>query len=158
MIKKSCLNDLRQLFYLLRNMSEKRKVDLEIVVLELGTIHLVVSAAVKEMEPLWWILDTGAAKSVIDKSLAEKCILEERDGVLATGLGKEMVETRSGMLAGFRIGEYNFDPLEVAIVDLQHVNEEYARYSDKSIAGLLGSDFFFREKAVIDFANKIMTL
>ena len=131
---------------------------MEVVLLEEGTIHLLVQAAIGEIENLWWVVDTGASKSVVDREVAVHFVEEESAGVMATGLGKEMVETSSGIISDFRLGGIRFDALTVAIVDLHHINEEYSRYSDKRIAGLLGSDFFFREKALIDYADRTISL
>jgi len=146
------------LFCLLRTMRERQKIALEIVWLEEGTIHLLVPFLHQELENLWWVVDTGASKSVIDKTLSLRLIEEESEGSMATGLGQEMVETSVGTIREFRLGEDCFEPLQVAIVDLSHINEEYAKYSDKKIAGLLGSDFFYREKAVIDYEQRIISL
>ena len=131
---------------------------MEVVLLEEGTIHLLVQAAIGEMENLWWVVDTGASKSVVDREVAVHFVEEESAGVMATGLGKEMVETSSGIINDLRLGGISFDALTVAIVDLHHINEEYSKYSDKRIAGLLGSDFFFREKALIDYADRTISL
>jgi len=131
---------------------------MEVVLLEEGTIHLLVQAAIGEIANLWWVVDTGASKSVVDREVAIHLVEEESAGVMATGLGKEMVETSSGIISDFRLGGISFDALTVAIVDLHHINEEYSKYSDKRIAGLLGSDFFFREKALIDYADRTISL
>lgn len=149
---------MRRLFYLLRNMRKKQKIGLEIVVLEQGTIHLLVESVINGVENHWWVVDTGASKSVIDKSLAAKFITGEYAGAMATGLGQEMLETSAGFMNDFRLGDLCFDPLEVAIVDLHHINEEYSKYSDKRISGLLGGDFFMREKAVIDYEERTISL
>ncbi len=139
-------------------MRERQKIALEIVWLEEGTIHLLVPFLHQEMENLWWVVDTGASKSVIDKTLSLRLIEEESEGSMATGLGQEMVETSVGTIRELRLGEGSFEPLQVAIVDLSHINEEYAKYSTKKIAGLLGSDFFYREKAVIDYEHRMLSL
>ncbi len=131
---------------------------MEVVLLEEGTIHLLVQAAIGDIANLWWVVDTGASKSVVDREVAIHLVEEESAGVMATGLGKEMVETSSGIISDFRLGGISFDALTVAIVDLHHINEEYSKYSDKRIAGLLGSDFFFREKALIDYADRTISL
>ncbi len=131
---------------------------MEVVELEEGTIHLLVPAEIHGLENLWWVVDTGASKSVIDRAVASSFVGEESEGSMATGLGKEMVETATGLINNLRVGRILFDPLSVAIVDLHHINEEYSKYSDKRIAGLLGSDFFYREKAVIDYADCTISL
>ena len=136
----------------------KRKIQLEMVELEEGSLHLLVDAGVPAHENCWWVVDTGASKSVIDKAVAPDLVGEESAGSKATGLGKELVETSMGRIDQFILGGYLFEALQVAIVDLHHINEEYARYSDKKIIGLLGSDFFYREKAMIDYAKRTIFL
>jgi hypothetical protein len=139
-------------------MEKKREIPMVIAELEEETLHLLVAAAIEGLENYWWVVDTGASKSVVDRAVANYFVGEESAGSMATGLGKEMVETTTGWIRNFSLGGYSFEALRVAIVDLHHINEEYARYSDKRIAGLLGSDFFSREKVVIDFEKQIMIL
>ena len=129
-----------------------------VVELEEETIHLLVQAETEGLANHWWVVDTGASKSVVDKAVAPHFVGEESVGSMATGLGKEMVETSTGMIGNFRLAGISFDPLVVAIVDLHHINEEYTKYSDKIIVGLLGSDFFYREKAVIDYKKRVILL
>ena len=131
---------------------------MEVVFLEEDTIHLLVEAVAEGMENYWWVVDTGASKSVVDKAMAASFVGDMEVGSLATGLGKEMVETSTGCIGHLVLGGFRFEPLQVAIVDLHHINEEYARYSDKRIAGLLGSDFFLREKAWIDYEARTLSL
>ena len=126
--------------------------------MEEGTIHLLVEAVALDVENLWWVVDTGASKSVVDRALASSFVGDQVVGSPATGLGKEMVETSTGFISNLILGGFSFDTLQVAIVDLHHINEEYAKYSDKRIAGLLGSDFFFREKALVDYEARILSL
>jgi hypothetical protein len=70
---------------------------------------------------------------------------------MATGLGKEVVETSSGTIAEFKIGGINFGSLKVALVNFQHINDEYAKFSDKKIVGLIGCDFLYTHKAILNF-------
>ena len=139
-------------------MRKTKKIPIVVVELEEETIHLLVEAMIDGLENHWWVVDTGASKSVVDRTVAEYFVGEESVGLMATGLGKEMVETSTGWISNFSLGGFSFEPLHVAIVDLHHINEEYAKYSDKRIAGLLGSDFFFREKAIIDYQERIIVL
>lgn len=131
---------------------------MEVVLLEEGTLHVLVPANANGLENFWWVVDTGASKSVVDRAVAEYFVEEESAGALATGLGQEMVETTVANLKELQLGGINFEPLHVAVVDLHHINDEYSKYSDKKIAGLLGSDFFFREKALIDYGSRMILL
>ena len=131
---------------------------MEVVFLEEGTIHLLVPFIHSGIENYWWVVDTGASKSVVDRGLADQVVHHESEGAMATGLGQEMVVTSTGTITGFRLAENGFEDLPVAIVDLRHITEEYSKYSDKKIAGLLGSDFFYRERAVIDYENFVILI
>jgi hypothetical protein len=139
-------------------MKNKRQIPMEVVELEEDTIHLLVKAERGGLENHWWVVDSGASKSVIDRAVAAIFVGEESEGSMATGLGKEMVETSMGVISDFRLGGIDFGSLKVAIVDLHHINDEYSKYSDKRIAGLLGSDFFYREKAMIDYHHRTILI
>jgi hypothetical protein len=137
-------------------MNHEMDIPMVVVELEEETIHMLVRAEFPGLENHWWVVDTGASKSVMDKEVAARFAGDESVGLMATGLGKEMVETSAGLTGTLELGGFRFDPLRVAVVDLHHINEEYARFTDKRIAGLLGSDFFYRENAVIDYAARII--
>ena len=77
---------------------------------------------------------------------------------MATGLGKKVVETRSGIIAEFKIGGIFMGPLRVALVDFGHINNEYAKFSDKKIVGLIGCDFLYSHRAILDFKHKMIKL
>lgn len=123
----------------------------EIVELEAKTYHLLVKADFGGLEEHWWVIDSGASKSVFDVSLTSYYITNGDDSVMATGLGKEVVETSSGTILEFKIGGFNFGPIKVALVEFRHINEEYAKFSDKKIVGLIGCDFLYSRKAILNF-------
>ena len=128
-----------------------QEISFEIVELEAHTYHPLVKAEFPGLEDHWWVIDTGASKSVFDVLLSDYCISDEGDSVMATGLGKEVVETNSGSITELKIGGFNFGPLKVALVDFDHINNEYAKFSDKKIVGLIGCDFLYTRKAILDF-------
>ena len=130
----------------------------EIVELEEKTYHPLIKAEFPGLEDHWWIIDTGASKSVFDGTLRNYYTVVEEDSVMATGLGKEMVETNSGTIVEFTLGGFNFGPLEVALVDFLHINVEYAKFSEKKIIGLIGSDFLYAHKTILDFNQKKILL
>jgi len=132
--------------------------NLEIVELESGTYHPLVKAEFEGLGEHWWVIDSGASKSVFDVSLTNHYIAGSDDSVMATGLGKEVVETNSGTIAELIIGGVNFGPLKVALVDFNHINNEYAKFSDKKIVGLIGCDFLFSRKAILDFEQQKLLL
>lgn len=135
-----------------------REISFEVVELEPKTYHPLIKAEFGELESHWWVVDTGASKSVFDQSLTGYYIAEADDTVMATGLGKEVVETNSGTIAEFKLGGYNFGLLHVALVDFLHINNEYAKFSDKKIVGLIGCDFLYSRNAILDFEQTRITL
>ena len=130
----------------------------EIIELEAKTYHPLIKAEFTGLEEYWWVIDTGASKSVFDSSLTEHYLTNEDESVMATGLGKEVVETNSGTIAELKLGGLNFGPLKVALVDFEHINNEYAKFSDKKIAGLIGCDFLYSRNAILDFEQAKITL
>jgi hypothetical protein len=135
-----------------------QEISFEIVELEAKTYHPLVRAEFVGLEDHWWVIDSGASKSVFDVTLTGHYASDENDSVMATGLGKEVVETSSGTIADLIIGGFNFGPLNVALVNFQHINDEYAKFSDKKIVGLIGCDFLCSRQAIIDFEQKKLKL
>ena len=134
------------------------EIGIEIVELEEKTYHPLVIAEFNGITGFWWVIDTGASKSVFDESLNEFYTLDNDDHVMATGLGKEMVETNSGKINSFVLGGTDFGVLQVALINFGHINTEYAKFSDKQIVGLLGSDFLYSHNAILDYGGKKLSL
>jgi len=130
----------------------------EIIELEDNTFHPLVKAEFPGLDEYWWVIDSGASKSVFDVTLTDYYISDREDSVMATGLGKEVVETISGIIPEFTIGGFNFGSLNVALVDFHHINDEYAKFSAKKIVGLIGCDFLYSHNALLDFEQTKMVL
>lgn len=133
-------------------------IPIELCELEAGTYHPLVQARFEDEYVGWWVIDSGASKSVFDKSLDLHYQPDEHPVKQATGLGKDLVETASGEISELWLGQFDFGSLTIALIDLTHINQEYARFSDKQIVGLLGSDFLIRYKAVIDYGQQQLIL
>jgi len=136
----------------------KKRLIIEVVELEEKTYHPLIKAEFEGLENHWWVIDTGASKSVFDGSLSGYYITDNEESVMATGLGKEVVETNSGIIGELFLGGTSFGPLKVALVDFLHINHEYSKFSDRKIAGLIGSDFLYARRALIDFDQTIFSL
>ena len=135
-----------------------QQISFDIVELEENTYHPLIKAEFNGLDEHWWVIDSGASKSVFDVSLIDYYEVDENDSVMATGLGKEVVETRSGTIAELKIGEFSFGLLKVALVDFRHINDEYAKFSDRKIVGLIGCDFLYSHNAIIDFNKSMIKL
>lgn len=130
----------------------------EIVELESGTFHPLVKAEFNNLNNYWWVIDTGASKCVFDKRMTEYYIPEKAVLTPATGIGKEAVETALGTIDNFFLDNENMGPRKMALLDFSHINEEYAKFTDKRIIGLIGSDFLVDHHAKLDFKSKALAL
>jgi hypothetical protein len=128
-----------------------KEIKFTVIELEPNTFHPLVKADFKGLKNYWWVIDSGASKSVMEITLMDHYLREETEAVMATGLGKEEVSTSSGIVGDLKLDGFSFGPLKVALVDFQHINTEYSKFSEKKIIGLIGCDFLYEHKAVIDF-------
>jgi hypothetical protein len=135
-----------------------KEIKFTVIELESETFHLLLKADFEGLDNYWWVIDSGASKSVMEISLVDYYLPEEIDAVMATGLGKEIVSTASGIIEDLKLEGFSYGPLRVALVDFQHINAEYAKFSDKKIIGLIGCDFLYKHKAVIDFGQNTVSL
>lgn len=140
---------------------QKITLPIEIVELEEGNFHVMIKAQFSDSMPGKWVIDTGASRSVFDNSLEKyfKTIENDpRDEVLSAGIGIGTLESRTGIIRNIQFGDLKIKKLRVALIDLSHINDLYAKYNSAKICGLIGSDFLNKYKAVIDYANKKLIL
>jgi hypothetical protein len=135
-----------------------KEIKFTVIELESNTFHPLLKAEFDGLDDYWWVIDSGASKSVMEIGLAQHYIPQEIESVMATGLGKEVVSTESGIIRDLILDGISFGPLPVALVDFQHINTEYSKFSDKKIIGLIGCDFLHKHKAVIDFGLSKITI
>jgi hypothetical protein len=133
-----------------------KKINFSIIELEKDTFHPLIKADFDLPEEYWWVIDSGASKSVMDINFSSCYASENIDPVMATGIGKEIVSTASGIIPSFSLGGIEFGPLKIALVDFKHINEEYSKFSNKKIIGLVGCDFLFTHEAILDFKQKTL--
>jgi len=135
-----------------------KEIKFTVIELESNTFHPLLKAEFDGLDDYWWVIDSGASKSVMEIGLAQHYIPEEIETVMATGLGKEVVSTESGIIWDLILDGVSFGPLPVALIDFQHINTEYSKFSDKKIIGLIGCDFLQKHKAIIDFGQSTITV
>jgi len=108
-----------------------------------------------------FLLDTGASRTVIDKGFvlkkfgAKKVKTIQRE---TSGLHSVVNETSLITINTMKIGVHDIKEHLFAAVDLSHVNNTYKKVNKPRIHGILGSDILLIFGAVIDYANKKMTL
>lgn len=133
---------------------------LEMVELEEQNYHLMLKSCLADGTEAWWIVDTGASKTVFDLNQENYFQLVEphsKQEYQSAGINEGMVATKVGNISKIRFGSLKIKNLKVALIDLKHVNEIYHRYHDKRVAGLLGSDILVNYGCRIDYLNKSIT-
>lgn len=107
------------------------------------------------------IIDTGASRSIINKSALEDLGIEQEDLSVdmqdAKGIGKEVLESALVTLKTFDIEGVALNDLEVGVIDIDHINEAYQEMNIQPISGVLGNDFLKDKKAVIDFEKETLS-
>lgn len=136
------------------------KIPIEIIELELNNYHLLISSIFANGSKINWVIDTGASKSVFDANLAQHIaqIKNETEDLHSASINEEPLSSSIAYLKSFSFGKLKVDGMKVALIDMSHINELYAKVTDIKIGGLLGSDFLLQQKAVINYKQKILVL
>jgi len=135
------------------------EIPLQIIELERDNYHILIEGNFEDGTPSCWIIDTGASKTVLDKNLSSHYELMDSDDMedyQSAGINQGMMETSVGKLTFLRFGDLKITGQKVALIDLDHVNDIYGKYTSYRIAGLLGGDILMQHQCKIDYANKII--
>lgn len=131
------------------------KIKIPIQLIDLGNcnIHPVVHSYSEDGEELTWIIDTGASKSVFDQNKQHLIASTENaeEELHPVSIDAQPLATRPGILHPIYFGKLKIEKMEVALLDLNHINKLYAEACNMLINGLLGSDFLKTYRAAIDF-------
>lgn len=108
------------------------------------------------------VLDTGASKTVFDKSMVEKLLDEdtslEHSEYLSTGLGTNSMESFTLMLPTLEIGDWKIKNTRIAVLDLSTINYAYEQMKIAPVIGVLGGDILMDYGGVIDYAKMTLKL
>jgi hypothetical protein len=136
-------------------------IPLNLVEIEAGNYHLTVDSRFDNGTEGIWIIDTGASKTVFDQSLTalyHKIENDEENLIQSAGIGASKLETTLGNLLPFYMADFRAGSMQVALLDLSHINKLYFHATEKEICGLIGGDFLLQHTAVIDYGNHTMIL
>ena len=102
------------------------------------------------------ILDTAAGASVLDRACIKKLeIQEELSEENAAGLGTAEHEMGLIDVVKFKLAGQLYESTQFVSLDLDHVQ---AAGGGNSIHGLLGSPFFRKYQAILDFGTNTLTI
>jgi hypothetical protein len=136
------------------------KIPIQIVELEEDNYHLIISSGFPDGTKGNWVIDTGASKSVFDKTLDEyySVLDDELDEIHTAGIGEEPLKTSMALLKSVQIGKLKIEGMKVALLDLSHINELYSKATNLKISGLIGGDFLVKYKASINYKKQVLIL
>ncbi|MBN2348453.1 MAG: clan AA aspartic protease [Bacteroidales bacterium] len=135
------------------------KIPIQVITLEEGSYHIFVRVHINGREANF-IVDTGASKTVVDWNISDLEFYDNKpsEKLHAAAVDNGQLKTRNAKLSSLQIGNIFIRDLEVAAIDLSHINKLYSDYSDAKISGLLGSDFLYKHKVIINFGNSTITI
>jgi len=117
--------------------------------LDIDGVHLFLQGYVDDSPPLWFMVDTGASMTCIDRTTATELGLELTGQVLGDGVGEEKVEVSFVRNISIRISDVELPKQTAAAVDLAGLETGFGR----EVHGILGYDFFSLFVVEIDYLN-----
>jgi len=133
------------------------EIPLLLIELERENYHILIQGHFEDETPAYWIIDTGASKSVLDinlKAFYEVTDSDNEDDYQSAGINQGMLETSVGKMAYLRFGDLKITNHKLALIDLTHVNDIYSKYTSYRISGLLGGDILMYYHCKIDYSRK----
>ena len=132
------------------------EIPMKIIELEKDNFHLLVIGKIGRSKKMYWIVDTGASRSVFDineEQYYEKKEISEEEEYQSAGINPGKIQTGMGTIHNLKFGKLKIKEIDLALIDLQHVNNIYEKFDKEDIAvvGLIGSDILNKYGACIDF-------
>ncbi|MGY4386071.1 hypothetical protein ACVWYN_003121 [Pedobacter sp. UYP24] len=127
-------------------------VPLTLINLQDDGFHLLVEIVVFG-EKLFAVVDTGASRSVFDKSFIKKhVLLSDTQETHATTLFST-TSTLQAIIPELKIGKLKVRNYHTVALDLEGVNQTYESMGHPTICGIIGSDIMIQHLAKINFKN-----
>ncbi|MEC3878811.1 aspartyl protease family protein [Parapedobacter sp. 10938] len=112
--------------------------------------------------PFKAVLDTGASKTVFDKTTVEghlhKDMVLKHTDMVSTGLGTTSMQSFILNVPDLQIGDFHLKHHEVAVLDLSTINFAYEQLAVDPVIGVIGGDILTRYGGVIDYRKNTLKL
>ena len=138
----------------------KTIIPIDIVTLgEDNSFHLFVSGNIDGID-YDLLIDTGASHSIFDATLIPEVPVSEteKQEIQSAGIHAGELKSSIGYIKKFKLGNLKRVKWTVVLIDLSHVNDLYKKFTDKRVAGLIGSDFLLMYHAMIDYKKRRLIL
>jgi hypothetical protein len=117
--------------------------------------HLVIELSLNDNEPVSFLLDSGAATTIMDCAYADKLGLERTAGMHALGVGGvEPIDRVT--IDSLSVGEFAVSSLNVFCMNLDIISEMLGKKG--VLKGIVGYDLFARAVLRLDYAGETLTL
>jgi predicted aspartyl protease len=136
------------------------KINIIIQEIEKKNYHLFINIKIGKRSSRLMI-DTGASKTVFDSTCVLKFVKKKMlkaNKSKSVGLGTSDVVTKIVEINDLKYGTMKVQKMEIAVLDLSHVNHSYVELKLPKIDGVLGSDFLMKYKAVINYPKAVLKL
>lgn len=140
--------------------NKKHKFKIKISRIDKQGCHLSISAKINGKK-VNLLIDTGASQTVFDKSrMVDILGHEEFEKVdsLSAGLGTNTMESHIVKIPSIKLSKLELKNVKTVLLDLSHVNQSYATMNMTPVDGVIGGDILKKNKGVIDYGKKTLTL
>ena len=128
----------------------------EVKLFKTKTGHITATISVNDKSCVF-LVDTGGGATLIDKSKQQKFGLEaSKTGDYAAGIGSVSALVRTSAM--FQINGYDIEEKDLYLMDISYINTEFRKNHARQVDGVLGTDFFDKYGAVIDYAQQRLYL
>jgi hypothetical protein len=123
-----------------------------------GGFHVLIECKINGVCGLM-IVDTGATNTIFDRTakIFENLIFETPE-IEVHSVSSAGCEVAISHIDDFRIGKFKTKFTEAAFMSLDYMNNVYAAQKKTQIIGLLGADFLIEHNAILNFAEKTLTI
>lgn len=130
-------------------------VPLQLIDLHDDGFHLLVEVVVFG-KPFNLVLDTGASRTVLDKTTIEEYISEadlHATELVSAGLGTTSMQSYILHLKSVKIGRLAIPDFKAAVLDLSTICYTYQNMNLPPVIGVLGGDILKKYQAVINYST-----
>lgn len=138
-----------------------QKIPLEILNLQGDGYHILVHATLFD-QPFKMVVDTGASKTVLDKTMLQKVgIYDEHlqnTDIMSTGLGTNSMESFQLTIPELSLEAWKVKNFPAAVLDLTAINYAYEQMELTPVIGIIGGDILRHYAAKIDYKSLTLSL
>lgn len=137
----------------------QNQIPFQVMEIEPRSFHPIVLGRIDGFE-VNLILDTGASRTVIDRSIAANFPVIEIESAepFAAGINAQRISVEQVEIPSLVLGDIDFGKILAFTADLSPISQLYNEMMNFSIHGLLGCDFLEQHKASVDFETRLINL